>query len=399
MSQVFVDTVKSRDGSTGPNLVGITTVTGNFNVTGVSTISNITMPNAGTMSNRNLIHNGEMQVSQRGITTTGQSASSYMTADRWAYNITNLGTWTVETDPDSPVGFTSSLTATCTTADASPDAGDYILLYQSIEAQNLQHLAFGDAAAEQLVLSFWVKSNKTGDASFEILQVDNSNKLFSAEYNISTADTWEYKTISVPADTAGVINNDDGTGFQVGWWLNTGSTYTTGSPQSTWATLANENRNPSNLGVGGAISDYFSITGVQLEVGSVATPFEHRSYADMLAICQRYFVALGGRSDFTPANNYDFIGHGRVSTVTSAIVDLHLPVTLRTIPSMSFVGTIFINSPAGQSAWSSVASIYSGFSRRVFLAINVSGSHTANQPCHSYVGNTASDKFFISADL
>ena len=399
MSQVFVDTVKSRDGSTGPNLVGITTVTGNFNVTGVSTISNITMPNAGTMSNRNLIHNGEMQVSQRGITTTGQSASSYMTADRWGYGINFLGTWTIETDSDSPVGFTSSLTATCTTADASPDAGDYILLYQSIEAQNLQHLAFGDAAAEQLVLSFWVKSNKTGDASVEILQVDNSNKLFSAEYNISTADTWEYKTISVPADTAGVINNDDGAGFQVGWWLNSGSDFTTGSPQSTWATLANENRNPSNLGVGGAISDYFSITGVQLEVGSVATPFEHRSYADMLAICQRYFVALGGRSDFTPANNYDYIGYGRISTPTTAIMDLHLPVTLRTIPTMTFVGTIYLNSPGLQTFWTSVSAIYSGLSRRVFLIANMGGNHTANQPCHCYVGNTASDKFFISADL
>ena len=158
-----------------------------------------------------------------------------------------------------------------------------------IEAQNLQNLAFGTADAKSMTLSFWVKSNKTGAATFDFLQKDNSNKMISKSYTINSANTWEYKTISIPADTAGVINNDNGQGFQISWWLNSGTDFSSGSLQSNWSTYDNANRNASNLGVGGAINDYLAITGVQLEVGDVATPFEHEPYAETLQKCRWYY--------------------------------------------------------------------------------------------------------------
>jgi len=242
-----------------------------------------------SLKNRNLIINGAMQVAQRATQVTGVTTTGYYTCDRWRMTLGSLGAWTIDQSTDAPNGFSNSFKVTCTTADASPAAGDYCILYYFIEAQNLQHLGFGTTDAKSMTLSFWVKSNKTGSASFGIQQSDNSSKMISKSYTINSADTWEYKTISIPADTAGVINNDNGRGFLLEWWLNSGTMWSSGSLQSTWSTYNQANRNPSNLGVGGAVNDYLAITGVQLEVGDVATPFEHESYGQTLAKCQRYY--------------------------------------------------------------------------------------------------------------
>jgi hypothetical protein len=272
---------------------------------------------------KNLIINGAMQVAQRGTQVTGATTIDYFTCDRFKFFIGNLGTWTVDQSTDSPNGFSNSLKLTATTADASPASGDYAVLVQYIEAQNLQHLAFGTSDAKQLTLSFWVKSNKTGNATFELIQVD-SNRHISKSYSINAADTWEYKTISIPADTSGNINNDSGQGFEIDWWVNSGSNFTGGSHPATWTTQVNANRNPSNIGVGGATSDYFAITGVQLEVGSVATPFEHRSYGEELALCQRYYEKSWnqGEAPSTTNTNNDGVhiyGGNATATTTSYI--------------------------------------------------------------------------------
>lgn len=239
---------------------------------------------------RNLIINGAMQVAQRATQVTSVTASGYRTCDRWQFAVNSLGTWTVDQATDAPEGFTKSFKATCTTADASPAAADVALFVQRVEAQNLQHLKYGTSNAENLTLSFWVKSNKTGDASFDLIQRDNSDRQFTTSYTINSADTWEYKTIEIPGDSAGLINDDNGIGFQISWWLNSGSNFTTGTHNATWEAADDTNRNSANLGVGGATSDYFAITGVQLELGDVATPFEHRSYGDELQKCLRYYA-------------------------------------------------------------------------------------------------------------
>jgi len=281
-------------------------ISGSATLSGITSISTINLtvngnayPSAGPLSNRNLIINGAMQVAQRGTQVTGVTTGDYRTCDRFRFAMASLGTWTVDQDTNAPNGFSNSFKVTCTTANASPAASNNLFITHPIEAYNLQSLGFGTAGAKGLTLSFWVRSNKTGAATVALLQTDNSNKLVSFEYSISSADTWEQKVITIPGDTAGVINNDNGAGLQFEWWLNSGSNYTSGSHQATWSTFSNTNRNPSNLGVGGATSDYFAITGVQLEVGSVATPFERRSYGAELALCQRYYQIITTGNGFT----------------------------------------------------------------------------------------------------
>jgi hypothetical protein len=243
----------------------------------------------GAITGTNMVINGGMTVAQRSSSVTGVTTNGYYTCDRFKAQVGNIGTYTVDQSTDAPNGFSNSWKISCTTADASPAAGDYLLLNHFIEGQDLQSLGFGTSEAKALTMSFWVKSNKTGNASFEIEQVDNSYKMAGFQYTINAANTWEYKTISIPADASGVINNDNGAGFQINWWLNSGSTFTSGSHNSAWTAFAAGDTNPSNLGIGGSTSDTWQITGVQLEVGDTATPFEHRSYGDELARCQRYY--------------------------------------------------------------------------------------------------------------
>ena len=280
----------------------------------------ITDINGGQLSNRNLIINGAMQVAQKGTQETGVTTSGIYTVDRFGILLSSLGTWTLDQSTDAPNGFSNSFKATCTTADSSPAASDHAYFRHRIEAQNLQGLGFGSSAAQSTTISFYVKSNKTGNASFNVLQPDSSFKMVGYQYSISAANTWEYKTITIPGDTSGTINNDNGNGLQLEWWFNSGSDWNSGSHQATWTANVSANRNPSNLGVGGATSDNFAIAGVQLEVGGVATAFEHRSFGDELARCQRYFQ-LGDHAV------------GRTTSTSNFELLYGFPVDMRTGPT------------------------------------------------------------------
>jgi len=288
-----------------------------------------------SLGRRNLIINGAMQVAQRGTSTTGITADNFSTVDRFQLNMNALGTWTAAQVTDAPNGFGYSHKITCTTADASPAADDYILCQTKIEAQDLQSLSYGNSDAQSFVLSFYIKSNKTGTGSIRIRQRDNSNKQVTPSYTISSADTWERKTIVIAGDTSGVINNDNGTGFDIAWWLNSGSTYSGGSNQTTWTASDATDMNASNLGVGGATSDYFAITGVQLEVGSVATPFEHRSYGEELALCQRYYHRRGAEGVQDSTYYHTFADGFSWDNGTLAFAFIEFPVAMRTAPSFS----------------------------------------------------------------
>ena len=281
---------------------------------------------ADKLGNRNLIINGAMQVSQRTTSATSVNSNGYHALDRYRMSI-NGWTITMAQSTDAPEGFSNSLKVDITTADSSPSSGQYLVVTTRIEGQNLQHLNFGSSGAKETTISFWVKSNKTGNASFNARQSDNSDKLFSAQYSISSADTWEHKTISIPADTSGVINNDTGNGIQLEWWLDSGSTYTGGTHATTWITNNHSNRNSTNLGVGGSTDDEFYITGVQWEVGDVATVFEHRSFGDELARCQRYYYRLERVQDS------DVIGTGYASSTATLQSMINFPVTMRDNPT------------------------------------------------------------------
>jgi hypothetical protein len=280
---------------------------------------------------RNLIINGAMQVAQRGTSETGVTTSGYTTVDRFSTTMANIGTYTISQSTDAPDGFSNSFKIDCTTADASPASADALLFRQRIEAQDCQHLKFGTSDAQSLTLSFWVKSNKTGNANVIFKQPD-ANRVIGGQYTISSANTWEHKTITVGGDTSGTINNDNGAGIQLDFWLDSGSDYTGGTLPTAWETNNNPDINAGNtINIADNTANEWLITGVQLEVGSVATPFEHRSFGEELALCQRYYWRAGWPSTHNGQPN---LGLGYYLNGSRVDFVMDLPVTMRTTPAI-----------------------------------------------------------------
>jgi hypothetical protein len=243
---------------------------------------------------RNIIINGAMQVAQRGTSVSSITSTGYRTLDRFLLDISSLGTWTMSqsTDVPSGQGFANSLKLDCTTADASPAASDFMILNQRIEGYNLQALAKGSSSANPMTLSFWVKSTKTGTYVVEMYDNDNT-RTHSKAYTISSADTWEKKTLTYDGDTTGAFDNDNNISLQIFMWLGGGSNYTSGTISEAWGSRTLANAAAGQVNIADSTDNNFYITGVQLEVGEVATPFEHASsYGETLALCQRYCNAL-----------------------------------------------------------------------------------------------------------
>ena len=240
---------------------------------------------------RNLVINGAMQVAQRGTSTTGVSDSqAYRTLDRFKFSTNGAGpAFTESQSSTAPDGFSHSFKVDCTTADTSLDADAFIIVGQGFEGQNLQHLKKGTSSAESVTVSFWVRSSKTGTYICEFTDDDNS-RIITETYTILSADTWEYKTITFAGDTTGSFDNDNGRSLSLNFWLAAGSDFTSGTYSSgSWTSINNANRISSSMvNIADSTSNNWYITGVQLEVGE-ATPFEHRSYADELRRCQRYY--------------------------------------------------------------------------------------------------------------
>jgi hypothetical protein len=239
---------------------------------------------------RNLIINGAMQIAQRGTSTASITASGYYTADRWATVNGSMGTWTQTVENDAPTGsgFRKSLKMLCTTADAAPAGADAILMNQRIEGQNLQAIRKGTSSAQQLTVSFWVKSNVTGTYIVEFADQDNARSV-SAAYLIASSATWEKKTIVFPADTTGAFDNDNDNSLSVAFWLGSGSDRTSGTLNTSWASTVTANRVVGQTNLAAATNNYWQVTGVQLEVGAVATPFEFKPIDVELEQCFRYF--------------------------------------------------------------------------------------------------------------
>ena len=241
---------------------------------------------------RNIIINGAMQVAQRATSVTGATDGGYKTCDRWSVSNTSQGTWTISQSSTTPSDFTNSLKFDCTTADSTTNASDQLGVDTRIEAKDLTQLNYGTSSAKTITLSFHVRSNKTGTYTFEAYAQD-PNRGFSKTYTIDSANTWEKKEIVIPGDTSASQNFDDNAeiGIIFKWWLAAGSTFTGGTyTDNVWRANTNANRvSSSNVNLADSTDNEWYITGVQLELGEQATPFEHRSYGEELASCQRYF--------------------------------------------------------------------------------------------------------------
>ena len=259
-------------------------------------IANIREPNF-----RNIVINGDMSLAQRGTSTASITGGGYYSCDRWRFDINSQGTWTQSQSTDVPTGqgFAKSTKLDCTTADASPAAGDLLTFVQKVEGQNLQYLKKGTSSAESTTLSFWVKSNKTGTYIAELVDSDNSRQI-SKSYTISSANTWEKKTITYAGDTTGAFANDNARSLDIVLWLGAGSNYTSGTLSTSWSSITNANEAVGQVNLADSTSNEWYITGVQLEAGTSASDFEFLPVDVNLARCQRYFELItGSRSQYS----------------------------------------------------------------------------------------------------
>lgn len=245
------------------------------------------LPTEGSLSGRNMIVNGSMNVAQRGSVAAIQTG--YGACDRFKLQSTSAARFDTSqsTDVPSGQGFANSLKLDCSTADTSLASGDYYFIMHQMEGLNLQHLKYGTSDAVQCTLSFWVKSPKTGIHNVEIEHVDGG-KFNTHQYTIAAANTWQNVKFTFDGNTAASIVNDATCGMLITWWLQAGSGFTSGTHTSGWYS-GNSNRAVGQVNVSDSTSNDFYLTGVQLEVGPQSTPFEYRSFGDELLRCKRYF--------------------------------------------------------------------------------------------------------------
>jgi hypothetical protein len=280
---------------------------------------------------RNRLINGAMTINQRGGAVTLPSAQTY-TLDRWFGSEDTDGAMTVEQSTNAPTGFNFSALCTTTTADSSLGATQNVYLGQKIEGFNTADLGWGTANAKTVTLSFWVRSSLTGAFGGA---VTNSafNRSYPFSYTISSANTWEQKSVTIAGDTSGTwVGATNGVGIQLIFGLGVGSTFS--GTAGAWAGSGFLSTTGA-VSVIGTLSATWQITGAQLEVGTQATSFEYRQYTNELQLCQRY--AINYRS--ADAGVYMRYGSGYANATTNSEINVHFPVQMRTTPSLTTTAT------------------------------------------------------------
>jgi len=295
-----------------------------------ATINSMT-PTADSLQGfRNRIINGDMRIDQRnaGASVTLTSGGVYP-VDRWRCDENTDGGATGEQVQDAPAGFVDSLKITTTTADGTLSAAQNMLINQFIEGFNTSDFGFGTANAKTITLSFWVKSSLTGTFAGGCDNNDNTRS-YVFNYTISAANTWEYKTVTIAGDTSGTWLTTNSRGISVRFALGAGTDYdgTVGAWQSGLKFSSS-----GAVSVIGTLNATWQITGVQLEVGSVATPFERIDYGRELAMCQRYFQTYGYGANGTASDSC--IGTGMFYTASEIVVTAEFKVIMRATPTYS----------------------------------------------------------------
>ena len=289
--------------------------------------------NINQYGNRNIVINGGMTVAQRSsgtVTVSDGSNEGYATVDRFElrFNATAGGAIEMSQSTDTPDEFANSVKLKCSTADSAHTGTQAIYLGQRIEAQNLQQLGYGSSGAKQITVSWYMKTvSYTDPITLALETKDGTAEYYVKSYTPTTS--WARYTCTVPASTSATIANDSGNGMEVKFVIagTSGGTHAASSDSTAWSTTRADYRN--NIGnFVASTSNEIYITGVQLEVGDTATDFEHRSYGDELARCQRYFHSVTVGANNTP------VAVGAYYTATAVYATVFFPVTMRANPSL-----------------------------------------------------------------
>jgi hypothetical protein len=321
---------------------------------GVVSFSNTSAPTLAP--GRNRIINGDMRVYQRGATVTVNSASNVYTLDRWyAAGQATDGVFTVERDTTAPAGFSHSLLVTVTTADASIGVAQTYLVAQKIEGFNVADFAFGTANAKTVTVSFQVRSSVTGTFSGSLMN-SAADRSYPFSFVISSANTWETKSVPIVGDTSGTWLKDSGIGLRLQIAIGSGTDYLGTAGAWTGSLKVGVTGQTNLIATNGAT---FRLGAVQIESGAVATPFEYREYADQLAACQRYFESVPYPAFYLPS-----------TTATEMYIPAYLKVTKRgtptiTLPSSTDAGYNASGTLITPTTWTTVTPTVGSFSIRV----------------------------------
>jgi hypothetical protein len=324
---------------------------GTINAEQLTTQSGYTLGAGNASSFKNRILNGGMVIDQRNagasVTPTSTGSSTYL-LDRWKADISQASKFSVQQSSTAPTGFTNSMAVTSLSAYAV-GAAEVFAITQIIEGYNIADLGWGAAGAQTVTLSFWVRSSLTGTFGI-VLENSANNRSYPATYTISAANTWEQKSITIAGDTSGTWVTNSGKGVQIKFGLGVGSTLSGTAGAWAAADYWGATGATSVVGTNGAT---LYITGVQLEVGTVATSFDYRSYGTELALCQRYF-----ETNFpvgtAPANNV-IAGLGRISGIsyaTNAISSTTTSFTVLKRATPTMTGYASIDGYSSGSFWS-----------------------------------------------
>ena len=309
----------------------IETANSGVTVTGIMTATEINYTGSQNLSNRNKIINGGMVIAQRATSATvSTSYVGYKTVDRFQVSIGGGAVFTMSQSGDHPEGFSKSMKFDCTTADADAGTGDSFRVIYKGEGYDVQDIGKGTSGAKPVTLSFYIKTNKTGNYQVNWRDVDNS-RIVCGTYTVNSANTWERKVITFPTETSnGQFNNSNSAQLYLEWWFISGTSYNSGTAHATWDAYNNANRAANlNVNIGDNTDNVLYLTGVQFEIGSVATPFEHRSFHDDYLRCCRYY--FGGANTYTSGSVY----YGSVYSSGNTMVRVPHPVPMRTTPTAS----------------------------------------------------------------
>ena len=283
---------------------------------------------------RNIAYNGAMQISQRATSATGlggDGSNGYFTVDRFgSFSAGTAGRYTQSQAAitDLP-GFANALKFDCTTADTSIAAGEYLILQQNFEGQDLQQIKKGTSSAEKVTVSFYVKGNANATYALELLDVDNS-RTTAKLFNVTSS--WNRISLTFDADTTGAFDDDTAESLRLFWWLHGGSTYTGGTLNTTWASSSTSaNRVAGISSFFDSTDREFFITGVQFELGSQATPFEHRSLGEELNLCRRYYNEYSGGTNAHRLYQYNYNSSYKAYL-------FYFPIKMRAAPTVALSG-------------------------------------------------------------
>lgn len=282
-------------------------------------------PTMSNMAGRNRLINSDMRIDQRNAGASATAGAATYTLDRWIAYDSSDAVFTVQQDSSAPAGFVNSAKITITTADASIAASQYNYFAQRIEGFNVADLNWGSANAKTVTLSFWVRSSVTGTFGGALAN-SAYNRSYPFTYAISVADTWEQKSVTISGDTSGTWLTTNGVGIQVLFDLGTGTNNT--GTAGAWVGAGNIGAD-STIQLANTLNATWYITGVQLEEGSVATPFEHVDYGEMLRRCQRYFYSVGG----SPYESAGSMGNAYLTNYCFALI--RSTVEMRTLPTLT----------------------------------------------------------------